>query len=105
MAVGMIVDALTKGGEGAFRKILWIAGAYFLLLLQNPLVHTSFVRLMSTALRHMQFNLHPAHWWNGCTNCPSAITRKNRPGSLQAKLMRDVDAIDGLYRHLDATPG
>jgi ATP-binding cassette subfamily B protein len=60
LAVGMIVDALTKGGDGAFRKILWIAGAYFLLLLQNPFVHTSFVRLMSGSLRHMQFNLRSA---------------------------------------------
>ena len=60
LAVGMIVDALTKGGEGAFRKILFIAAGYFLLLLQNPLVHTSFVRLMSGALRHMQFNLRSA---------------------------------------------
>jgi ATP-binding cassette subfamily B protein len=56
--VGMIVDTLTKGG--AFHRILVIAGIYFLLLLQNPLVHTSFVRLMSGALRHMQFNLRSA---------------------------------------------
>ncbi len=59
-AVGLIVDALTKGGDGAFRRIVIIAGIYFLLLLQNPLVHTSFVRLMSGALRHMQFNLRSA---------------------------------------------
>ncbi len=35
LAVGMIVDVLTHGGDGAFRKILWIAGGYFLLLLQK----------------------------------------------------------------------
>src|SRR5882724_3013721 len=60
LAVGMIVDALTTGGDGAFRHILVIAGVYFLLLLQNPFVHTTFVRLMSGALRHMQFNLRSA---------------------------------------------
>jgi ATP-binding cassette subfamily B protein len=36
LAVGMIVDALTKGGPDAFHKVLLIAGVYFLLLLQNP---------------------------------------------------------------------
>jgi hypothetical protein len=35
LAVGMIVDTLTKGGEGAFRRILVIAACYFLLLLQK----------------------------------------------------------------------
>ena len=99
LAVGMIVDALTKGGEGAFRKILWIAGAYFLLLLQNPLVHTSFVRLMSTALRHMQFNLRSA-LVERLHQLSISYYEEKQAGSLQAKLMRDVDAIDGLCRHL-----
>jgi ATP-binding cassette subfamily B protein len=99
LAVGMIVDALTKGGEGAFRKILWIAGVYFLLLLQNPLVHTSFVRLMSTALRHMQFNLRSA-LVERLHQLSINYYEEKQAGTLQTKLMRDVDAIDGLCRHL-----
>ncbi|HWY32754.1 MAG TPA: ABC transporter ATP-binding protein [Candidatus Acidoferrum sp.] len=99
LAVGMIVDALTKGGEGAFRKILWIAGVYFLLLLQNPLVHTSFVRLMSTALRHMQFNLRSA-LVERLHQLSINYYEEKQAATLQTKLMRDVDAIDGLCRHL-----
>jgi ATP-binding cassette subfamily B protein len=97
LAVGMIVDVLTTGG--AFSRILWIALGYFLLLLQNPLVHTSFVRLMSGALRQMQFNLRSA--LVGRLQELSLSFYEEKPaGALQTKLLRDVDAIDGLCRHL-----
>jgi ATP-binding cassette, subfamily B, bacterial len=97
LAVGMIVDVMTTGG--AFSKILWIAGAYFLLLLQNPLVHTSFVRLMSGALRHMQFNLRSA-LVDRLQQLSIAFYEEKQSAALQTKLLRDVDAIDGLCRHL-----
>jgi len=99
LAVGMIVDTLTKGGDGAFRKILWIAAGYFLLLLQNPLVHTSFVRLMSGALRHMQFNLRSA-LVDRLQQLSITFYEEKQTSALQTKLLRDVDAIDGLCRHL-----
>ena len=95
LAVGMIVDALTTGGDGAFRKILWIAGVYFLLLLQNPFVHTSFVRLMSGALRHMQFNLRSA-LVERLQQLSITFFEEKQSSALQTKLLRDVDAIDGL---------
>lgn len=98
-AVGLIVDTLTKGGEGAFRHIVFIAGGYFLLLLQNPLVHTSFVRLMSGALRHMQFNLRSA-LVERLQQLSITFYEENQASALQTKLLRDVDAIDGLCRHL-----
>ena len=97
LAVGMIVDVLTNGG--AFSKILWIALGYFLLLLQNPLVHTSFVRLMSGALRHMQFNLRSA-LVERLQQLSIAFYEEKQAAALQTKLLRDVDAIDGLCRHL-----
>ena len=99
LAVGMIVDALTKGGDGAFRKILFIAAGYFLLLLQNPLVHTSFVRLMSGALRHMQFNLRSA-LVERLQQLSITFYEEKQTSALQTKILRDVDAIDGLCRHL-----
>jgi ATP-binding cassette subfamily B protein len=99
LAVGMIVDALTSGGPGAFRKILWIAAVYFLLLLQNPFVHTWFVRLMSGALRHMQFNLRSA-LVDRLQQLSIAFYEEKQSSALQTKLLRDVDAIDGLCRHL-----
>ncbi len=99
LAVGMIVDALTKGGDGAFRKILFIAAGYFLLLLQNPLVHTSFVRLMSGALRHMQFNLRSA-LVERLQQLSITFYEERQTSALQTKILRDVDAIDGLCRHL-----
>lgn len=99
LAVGMIVDALTKNGEGAFRKILWIAAGYFLLLLQNPLVHTSFVRLMSGSLRHMQFNLRSA-LVERLQQLSITFFEEKQTAALQTKILRDVDAIDGLCRHL-----
>jgi ATP-binding cassette subfamily B protein len=99
LAVGMIVDALTTGGNGAFRKILFIAACYFLLLLQNPFVHTSFVRLMSGALRHMQFNLRSA-LVERLQQLSITFYEEKQSSALQTKLLRDVDAIDGLCRHL-----
>ena len=99
LAVGMIVDALTTGGSGAFRKILFIAAAYFLLLLQNPFVHTSFVRLMSGALRHMQFNLRSA-LVERLQQLSITFYEEKQSSALQTKLLRDVDAIDGLCRYL-----
>lgn len=98
-AVGLIVDTLTRGGPGAFRHILFIAGCYFLLLLQNPLVHTSFVRLMSGALRHMQFNLRSA-LVERLQQLSITFYEENQTSALQTKVLRDVDAIDGLCRHL-----
>ena len=98
-AVGMIVDLLTKGEDGAFRRILLIAGVYFLLLLQNPLVHTSFGRLMSGALRHMQFNLRSA-LVERLQQLSIAFYEEKQSSALQTKLLRDVDAIDSLCRHL-----
>jgi ATP-binding cassette, subfamily B, bacterial len=97
LVVGMIIDVLTNGG--AFSKILWIALGYFLLLLQNPLVHTSFVRLMSGALRHMQFNLRSA-LVERLQQLSIAYYEEKQAAALQTKLLRDVDAIDGLCRHL-----
>jgi len=99
LAVGMIVDALTTGGEGAFRHILIIAGVYFLLLLQNPFVHTTFVRLMSGALRHMQFNLRSA-LVERLQQLSITFFEEKQTSALQTKILRDVDAIDGLCRHL-----
>ena len=99
LAVGMIVDALTTGGNGAFRKILFIAAGYFLLLLQNPFVHTAFVRLMSGALRHMQFNLRSA-LVERLQQLSITFYEEKQSSALQTKLLRDVDAIDGLCRHL-----
>lgn len=99
LAVGMIVDTLTTGGDGAFRKILWIAAGYLLLLAQNPFVHTSFVRLMSGALRHMQFNLRSA-LVERLQQLSITFYEEKQSGALQTKLLRDVDAIDGLCRHL-----
>ncbi len=99
LAVGMMVDALTTGGEGAFRKVLWIAAGYLLLLAQNPFVHTSFVRLMSGALRHMQFNLRSA-LVERLQQLSITFYEEKQSSALQTKLLRDVDAIDGLCRHL-----
>lgn len=99
LAVGMIIDALTRSGPGAFRKILFIAAGYFLLLLQNPLVHTSFVRLMSGALRHMQFNLRSA-LVDRLQQLSIAFYEEKQSSALQTKILRDVDAIDSLCRHL-----
>ncbi len=99
LVVGMVVDALTRGGPGCFHRVLWISGIYFLLLLQNPLVHTSFVRLMSTALRHMQFNLRSS-LVDRLHQLSISYYEEKQSGVLQAKLLRDVDAIDGLCRHL-----
>lgn len=99
LAVGMIVDALTPVREGSFRRVLWIAGGFLLLLAQNPLVHTWFVRLMSGALRHMQFNLRSA-LVERLQQLAITFFEEKQASALQTKILRDVDAIDGLCRHL-----
>ena len=99
LAIGMIVDALTKGGDAAFTRVLWIAGVYFLLLLQNPLFHTWFVRLMSGALRHMQYNLRSA-LVERLQQLSFSYHEEKQSSALQTKILRDVDAIDSLCRHL-----
>jgi ATP-binding cassette subfamily B protein len=99
LVVGMIVDTLTRGGDTAFSRVLWIAGIYFLLLLQNPLMHTWFVRLMSGALRRMQYNLRSA-LVERLQQLSFSYHEEKQSGALQTKILRDVDAIDALCRHL-----
>jgi ATP-binding cassette subfamily B protein len=99
LAVGMIVDALTPPREGSFHKVLWIAGVYVLLLAQNPFIHTTFVRAMSGALRHMQFVLRSA-LVERLQQLSITFYEEKQASALQTKILRDVDAIDGLCRHL-----
>jgi ATP-binding cassette subfamily B protein len=99
LAVGMIVDTLTAPREGSFSKVLWIAGGYLLLLAQNPFVHTWFVWVMSGALRHMQFLLRSA-LVERLQQLDLNFYEEKQSSALQTKILRDVDAIDGLCRHL-----
>jgi len=99
LAVGMVVDALTPPRPDSFRRILWIAGGYLLLLVQNPFVHTAFVRFMSGALRHMQLVLRSAIV-ERLQQLSIAFYEEKQTSALQTKILRDVDAIDGLCRHL-----
>jgi ATP-binding cassette subfamily B protein len=99
LAVGMIVDALTPPRPESFQRVLWIAGGYLLLLAQNPLVHTTFVRTMSTTLRHMQFLLRSA-LVERLQQLSITFHEEKQASALQTKILRDVDAIDGLCRHL-----
>ena len=99
LALGMIVDALTPVREDSFRRVLWIAAGYLLLLAQNPFFHTWFVRLMSGALRHMQFNLRSA-LVERLQQLAMTFYEEKQASALQTKILRDVDAIDGLCRHL-----
>ena len=98
-AVGMIIDALTPLRDDSFRRILWIAGGYLLLLAQNPLLHTVFARIMSGLLRHMQFNLRSA-LVERLQQLAMTFHEEKQSSALQTKILRDVDAIDGLCRYL-----
>lgn len=102
LVVGMVVDTLTRGGPMAFTRVLWIAGIYFLLLLQNPLMHTWFVRLMSGALRHMQYNLRSA-LVERLQQLSFSYHEEKQSTTLQTKILRDVDAIDSFCRQLMLT--
>ncbi len=97
--VGLIIDALTPLQSDSWKRILIYAGAYFLLLLQNPFLHTLFVRAMSRALRHLQFLLRSA-LIERLQQLALAYYDTRQSGTLQTKILRDVDAIDGLCRHL-----
>jgi len=99
LAVGMIIDALTPVREGSLTRIVWIAGAYLLLLAQNPVVHTFFVRVMSRLLRHMQFVLRSA-LVERLQQLAITFYDSKQSATLQTKILRDVEAIDGLCRHL-----
>lgn len=99
LAIGMIVDALTPLREDSLRRVLWISGGYLVLMLQNPFVHTAFVRLMSGLLRHMQFILRSA-LVERLQQLAITFYEEKQTSALQTKILRDVDAIDGLCRHL-----
>ena len=99
LAVGMIVDALNPLREDSFRRILWIAGGYLLLLAQNPLLHTAFARMMSGLLRQMQFNMRSA-LVERLQQLAVTFHEEKQSSALQTKILRDVDAIDGLCRYL-----
>jgi ATP-binding cassette subfamily B protein len=99
LAIGMIVDALTPLRPDSLQRVLWISGGYLLLLLQNPFVHTAFVRLMSGLLRHMQFVLRSA-LVERLQQLAISFYEEKQTSALQTKILRDVDAIDGLCRHL-----
>jgi len=99
LAIGMIVDALTPLHEDSLRRVLWISGGYLVLMLQNPFVHTAFVRLMSGLLRHMQFVLRSA-LVERLQQLAITFYEEKQTSALQTKILRDVDAIDGLCRHL-----
>jgi ATP-binding cassette subfamily B protein len=99
LVVGMIVDALTPVREDSWRRILWISAGYVVLLAQNPVMHTFFVRLMSRVLRQMQFMLRSA-LVERLQQLAMTFYDEKQSGALQTKILRDVDAIDGLCRHL-----
>jgi ATP-binding cassette, subfamily B, bacterial len=99
LVVGAIIDALTPVRPESWNRVLWISGGYILLLLQNPVVHTVFVRFMSKALRQMQFMLRSA-LVERLQQLAIAFYDEKQSGALQTKILRDVDAIDGLCRHL-----
>ena len=99
LAVGMIVDALTPLRPDSMRKVLWISAGYLLLLAQNPFFHTLFVRAMSRTLRHMQFVLRSA-LVERLQELSITFYEEKQSSALQTKILRDVDAIDGLCRHL-----
>lgn len=97
--VGKIVDALTPVRDDSWHRVVILTGLYLLLLAQNPVVHTFFVRLMSRALRQMQFVLRSA-LVERLQQLAVTFYDANQSGALQTKILRDVDAIDGLCRHL-----
>ncbi len=99
LAVGMIIDALTPVKDDSFRRILWISAGYLALLAQNPVMHTLFVRVMSRLLRHMQFILRSA-LVERLQQLAITFYDTQQSAALQTKILRDVEAIDGLCRHL-----
>ncbi|MFO1477182.1 MAG: ABC transporter ATP-binding protein [Verrucomicrobiota bacterium] len=99
LALGMVVDALTPLRPESWHRVLVIAGVYLLILVQNPFVHTLFVRAMSRALRHMQFILRSA-LVERLHQLSVLFHEEAQTGALQTKILRDVDAIDTLCRHL-----
>ena len=99
LAVGMIVDSLNPLRADSFRRILWIAGGYLLLLAQNPLLHTAFSRMLSGLLRQMQFNLRSA-LVERLQQLAVTFHEEKQSSALQTKILRDVDAIDSLCRYL-----
>ena len=99
LVVGMVVDALTPVTETSFRRVLWVAGGYLLLLAQNPLLHTAFSRIMSGLLRDMQFRLRSA-LVERLQQLSISFHETNQSSALQTKILRDVDAIDSLCRYL-----
>ncbi|HEU5080886.1 MAG TPA: ABC transporter ATP-binding protein [Opitutaceae bacterium] len=97
--IGMIIDALSPVREGSWHRIVIVAASYIALLAVYPFIHTFFVRVMSRVLRQMQFILRSA-LVERLQQLAITFYDATQTGALQSKVLRDVDAIDGLCRHL-----
>jgi ATP-binding cassette subfamily B protein len=92
------------GGSGhidplAVRSIVWNAMIMFLLIAQNIPMHTLYAAFLSSSVRHVQLILRSALVVR-LQQLSMSFHDTTQSGRLQSKVLRDVEAVEGLARLL-----
>lgn len=97
--VANIVDVISAPNRHELSE-LWINGIVLALMVaQNVPTHMLHVRFMSTATRHMEYNLRSA-MTRRLQELSIGFYRQNSKGTLQTKITRDVESIQDLTRYV-----
>lgn len=100
--VSNIINELTEGRPGATKRILIQFGIGFFFIFQNVFTHVIFVRVFSQIVRSIEKELR-LNLCRRLQNLTIAYHTNNKIGSLQTKVLRDVENVEMLSRMLMET--
>lgn len=97
--IAHVISIISEPEKHALTE-LWVSGGIFLvLILQNIPTHITFTYFFSKAVHNMQSNLRGA-LIRRLQELSISVHNEFHSGKLQAKVLRDVETIIGLVRHL-----
>ena len=94
-----VINIVTEHSSTPLHR-LWMDGLIlFLLLMQNVPTHIAHIRLMSESVRRVEAELRCA-LIRRLQQLTLGFIQETHSGALQSKLLRDVEAVQGLCSHL-----
>jgi len=91
-----IINIVTAPPSAASAHRLWMDGLiFFLVVVQNIPTHTAYMRLLSLAIRRTESELRCA-LVRKLQQLSIGFLEGQRAGALQSKILRDVEAVQGL---------
>lgn len=91
-----IINEVTAPGDRSLRRLGFDGLLFFVLVLQNILTHTGHIHLLSQVVRRIEVELRAA-LIRRLQQLSIGFLEAQRAGALQAKILRDVEAVQGLY--------